>query len=85
MLHVTNGDAAGDCLAAANLPGSIITWRDVLHEGPVPGGLSAEELRPVRARFLADRGWTPYEAALADLEHRDRALASFPDHEEVVL
>ena len=85
MLHVTNGDSAADRLWAAGVPGAIIAWRDVLHEGPVPAGLSPDELRRHRARFIADLGWTPYEAVLADFERRDRALASFPDHDEVVL
>jgi hypothetical protein len=37
MLHVINGDSALETLREAGLPGSAIAWRDVLHEGPVPG------------------------------------------------
>ena len=85
MLHITNGDAAAGRMAEAGIPGDIVPWRDVLHEGPVPAGLGLDELRPVRARFLADCGWAPYEQALADLGTRDVALASFREHDETVL
>jgi hypothetical protein len=37
--------------------GDLICWRDVLHEGPIPEGLSLEELSEVRARFIASQGW----------------------------
>ena len=70
MLHVTNGDSTVEGLRQAPVVGDIVAWRDVLHEGPVPA-LSAAELRPVRARFLAR--WT---AGLeADLRARDERLS----------
>jgi hypothetical protein len=50
-LHVTNGDSTVDGIAATGLPGRIIAWRDVLHEGPVPD-VGDEERRRVRAAFL---------------------------------
>jgi hypothetical protein len=50
-LHVTNGDATVSGIAATGLPGRIIAWRDVLHEGPVPD-LPDAERRRVRAAFL---------------------------------
>lgn len=75
MLHVTNGDAALDPLRAAGLPGTAIAWRDVLHEGPVPGGVSREELRRIRADYLAAQGWAQYETALEELTERDATLA----------
>jgi hypothetical protein len=51
----------------------------------VPGGLALAELSRVRARFIADCGWAEYEDVLAEFEARDRALAAFGGHEEVVL
>lgn len=35
-LHLTNGDAAAAMLARSGLPGDIVSWRDALHDGPVP-------------------------------------------------
>jgi hypothetical protein len=85
MLHITNGDSAGHGIAQSGISGTVLPWRDVLHEGPVPAGLSLREMRETRARFLADRGWATYDRALADFARRDAALADFRDHDEVVL
>jgi hypothetical protein len=37
-------------IAASGIEGQILPWRDVLHEGPVPASLSADELGEARAR-----------------------------------
>lgn len=58
MLHITNGDSVVDWLLAAGVPGAMLPWRDVLHEGPVPAGLSLQKLSEVRARFIAEQGRT---------------------------
>lgn len=84
MLHVTNGDSVGALLRGSGLPGEVLPWRDVLHEGPVPAEMEPDELRRIRARFIADRGWGQYEAVLADLEERDRRLETALD-DDVVL
>ena len=85
MLFITNGDSAAVRIEASGLTGEILPWRDVLHEGPVPDGLSLEELSDVRARFLAQRGWTSLAQARRDFARRNATLASYGDHEEVVL
>ncbi len=85
MLFITNGDSAAARIEASGLTGEILPWRDVLHEGPVPDGLSLRELSDVRARFLADRGWTSLARVRRDFARRDAALASYGGHEEVVL
>lgn len=85
MLHVTNGDSTAVTIAECGLGGTVLPWHDVLHDGPVPPGLDDDELREVRARFLANRGWGIYEEVLADFVRRDETLDRFPAHEEVVL
>ena len=82
-LHITNGDAVS--LGETGLGGQVLAWRDVLHEGPVPAGLSLQQLRPIRARFLAELGHRPEPETLASLEQRDRVLAGFRESDEVVL
>lgn len=52
FLHVANGTSTTRLIAAAGLPGALSLWADPLHEGPVPGGRSDEELIDVRARHL---------------------------------
>lgn len=85
MLHVTNGDCAIERLRAAGIEGDMLSWLDVLHDGPVPADHDLDALRPLRARFIASRGWTSLEDATRALETRDLALTCFRDHEEVVL
>jgi hypothetical protein len=86
-LHVTNGDVIAPAVAAAaGVPlDAIVAWRDVLHDGPVPGGLDPAELARVRAAHLAARGWATEAEALAQLRQRDARLAAHPAGEEVVL
>ncbi|MFN8533411.1 MAG: DUF1835 domain-containing protein [Dehalococcoidia bacterium] len=84
MLHITNGESAGDPLRRA-VSGTVVVWRDVLHDGPVPD-VPDDELRRVRARFLANSGRAGELAEadiLRDFEDRDAALGQL--HDEVVL
>jgi len=54
-LIITNGDSAAELLAAAGREGTILPWRDVLHEGPVVAGplavCSAERVAYLSRRF----------------------------------
>ena len=71
-LHVTNGDATVPGLRGAGLAGTIMPWRDVLHEGPVPD-VDDDELRRIRAAFLEGRNAGDIGTQLEFLE-RDRTL-----------
>jgi hypothetical protein len=85
MLHITNGGSAGKTIENTGIGGTVIAWDDVLHEGPVPAGLSLDTLREVRARFIAERGWAPYASVIENFMRRDKALQHFSDHDEIVL
>src|SRR6516162_3905983 len=76
ILNIVNGDAVASLLRQTNLPGQLIAWRDILHEGPVPGGVRRDELRRVRANFLAGQGWATYYGTLNELTERDQILDS---------
>jgi hypothetical protein len=52
MLHITNGESVS--IPQTGLPGQVVCWDDILHDGPVPGGLSLQELSRIRERFLAE-------------------------------
>ena len=85
MLHITNGQCAAERIREARVPGDVIAWNDALHEGPVPAWLPLDQLRHVRARYIADQRWGPYADVLVDFERRDATVARFPAHDEVVL
>ncbi|HET7807104.1 MAG TPA: MerR family transcriptional regulator [Gaiellaceae bacterium] len=71
LLHVTNGESAGNTLRQTALGGAVLSWQDVLHEGPVPD-VTPAELRRVRARFLSECGWGSERSLLDAFERRDR-------------
>ena len=85
LLHVTNGESAGNTLRQTTLGGAVLSWQDVLHEGPVPA-VPADELRRVRARFLSECGWGSERSLLETLERRDRLYEqALADGRQVVL
>jgi hypothetical protein len=84
VLHVTCGDCAVLALRAAGIAGEVLVWREVLHDGPVPGGLDAAQLRSVRARFLSNDGRASEPAAATDFEARDARLAAAVEAHEPV-
>jgi hypothetical protein len=84
MLHVTNGSVFLSRLHDLGVPGRVVPWDDVLHEGPVPADPSWEELRRVRAEFLAS-GWGDVADVERSLEARDRAVMDAMAGDEVVL
>jgi len=85
ILHITNGDSAASGMHSGGIDGEIISWRDVLHEGPVPAGLALTELSNVRARWLADQGLGNLEQILNDFAERDDFLRRYTDFDEVIL
>ncbi|HSB38989.1 MAG TPA: MerR family transcriptional regulator [Gaiellaceae bacterium] len=71
LLHVTNGESAGNTLRQTALGGAVLSWQDVLHEGPVPA-VDEPGLRRARARFLSECGWGSERSLLESFERRDR-------------
>ena len=73
LLHVANGESAGNTLRQTGLGGAVLPWQDVLHEGPVPDVARAELLQ-VRAKFLSECGWGRRGTLRSSLQRRDRQL-----------
>src|SRR5205809_1432781 len=85
LLHVTNGESAGNTLRQTAFGGGVLPWQDTLHEGPVPA-MPRPELLHVRAAFLSECGWGSRRAILSSLERRDRQLVeALRDGRHVVL
>ena len=85
VLNITNGGCAVEVMEKANIPGVFLSWDDVLHDGPVPEGLSLEKLSEVRAKFIMDRGWGTADNIKRLFIKRDNTLKSFEKYEKVLL
>ena len=72
-------------LREAGIGGDVSVQADVLHEGPCPAGATPAEWREVRARYLADEDYAPYDGVLQRLVEWDAALLTARAHDEVVL
>lgn len=84
-LHVTNGDSVVYLFKKAGILGTHVPWRDVLHEGPVPSGMSLEATSEVRAEYVAMRQYAAPIKAFRDFQTRDAAIRRSPEFEEIVL
>src|SRR5262245_9656761 len=86
MLHVANGTSVTDTLALTGIQGALSIWADPLHDGPVPAGLSDDELVEVRTRYLLGR-----DGAQEDSEHWNdllewrRVMDNHQSYDELVL
>jgi hypothetical protein len=67
LLHVTNGESAGNTLRQTAHGGAVLSWQDTLYVGPVPA-LARRKLLEARAGFLAGCGWGGRAALLSSLE-----------------
>ena len=84
MLHLTNGDCAGDLLRRSGLLGDVIVWPDVLYEGPVPAE-HGPVWREARARYHGGSDRQAYEQFLREFETTDAALDRLREQDELVL
>jgi Domain of unknown function (DUF1835) len=83
MLHVTNGEATRGPLQRSGVPGTIVSWDDVLHDGPTPLVTGDEWIR-VRARYLASVGYGDEDEMLRDFRAKGDPLDAAGAHDEVV-
>ena len=85
FLHVANGTSTTATIHAAGLPGRSSIWADVLHDGPVPGGLSDDALLEVRARHLAASAAVSSDDTTAELTRWRDAIVAGDPFDELVL
>ncbi|MFT5445773.1 MAG: hypothetical protein ACI9DC_000934 [Gammaproteobacteria bacterium] len=84
-LHITNGESAVSLMRETGWSGGFLAWDDVLHVGPVPAGLSLDELLQVRAGYISGLGWGEYVAIAERFAARDTVLKSSAHFDKVVL
>ncbi|HRF09893.1 MAG TPA: hypothetical protein PL193_14780 [Xanthobacteraceae bacterium] len=82
-LLITNGDHAATALAAHFPDAEILIWRDVLVEGPVPGGIDGEALADIRARHI-EQSFGMHNVR-DNFTRRNEAFARISDHDNVEL
>ncbi len=85
ILNITNGDSAVKVMRDANIVGEYLPWRDILHEGPVPTGVTQQDLNKARALFIARQGWGKREPTFDWLTYRDSIASLANTYDEVVL
>jgi hypothetical protein len=85
FLHVANGSATTNLIEAAGISGRVSIWADPLYEGPVPGGLSDEELLRERARYLAGPGSASFADEVKGLQGWRDEIESVATYDELVL
>lgn len=85
MLHITNGDNACERLKHAGIEGGYLSWADVLHDGPVPDGLTLSELSLIRARFISYCGWATEFEAQNHFQTRDALFEAAAKKGDVVI
>ena len=84
-LHITNGDQAAKAITFAGLASEVLPWRDVLHDGPVPGALKLNELSRVRAEFLVLNKWGNPDDIRTQFTTRDAVFGIAAEHGRITL
>jgi hypothetical protein len=85
FLHVANGSSVTRTLEDASVPGLLSIWADPLYDGPVPGGLSDEELLEVRRQFHAGPPGSPSDDPVNDLRRWRQIIEHHDGYDELVL
>src|SRR3954469_2184044 len=85
MLHIYNGDSTADTARAAKIPGEHLSWREALVCGPAPADLTEKEFIELRARHLTSAYNATTDRVRAELIAMHQVLATFSEHDEVVL
>jgi len=85
MLHIHNGDSSADTARQSSLAGEHFALRESLITGPTPSGLSDNEWRRIRSKHLSEAYGADVKECERGLLSQEETLASFAQHEEVVL
>ena len=83
--HVANGTCTTRVIEAAGLAGTTSLWADPLHDGPVPGGISDDELLALRAWHLGASASATGIDPVNDLGAGRAAIANHHAYDELVL
>ena len=85
MLHIHNGDSSANTAKQTSLPGEHFAFREALIDGPTPEKFNGNDSRFVRAQHLWEAYGIDLEECLGQLLAQEQKLATFSEHDEVVL
>ena len=85
MLHILDGASSAVTLAETDVPGKVFAWREALISGPTPARPNEDEWIAIRSEYLSTHYGVELEKCKSDLEEQSETLASYPEHDEVVL
>jgi hypothetical protein len=85
VLLVTNGSSVTDRLREDRFPATLLSWMDMLYEGPVVAGVDLPTLSEVRGFYLALEGYGLLDEISRDFRARDSAISRWREYPEVVL
>ena len=83
MLHIVNGDSTRMGLEPSGVPGTIVSWDDLLSEGPTPLA-SGDAWMRVRAHYLGSAGYGDEAEILRDFHAKGDPLDAIAGHDEAV-
>ena len=82
-LHITNGNSLTDNLKEFDYEGEILTWQEMLCEGPTIAKIDSQEFFDIRRKFLNDR----YDISVNEEELKEELskLDDVSQYTEIVL
>ncbi|GAB2770034.1 DUF1835 domain-containing protein [Salinimicrobium soli] len=84
-LHITNGDDLTDKIQGLDINGDLITWREMLCEGPASMDVGDEEFIKLRKTFLKEAYNIPKKEYDEKFVAQLKKLAALNNYEEIVL
>ncbi|AIZ42875.1 DUF1835 domain-containing protein [Cellulophaga baltica] len=85
LLHITNGDTFTNKLKTLNVPGAIITWREMLCEGKTESNVGSENFWKTRFEFLNKNYKVSKSIFIEKTLKEYRSLCNHKKQDEIVL
>lgn len=84
ITHVVNGDCTAELIRQSGIPGDVLVFTDVLHEGPVLHSPIIEH-HERRSQFLSECGWGDYQQILQNYHSQEEALMYYAEEGRLIL
>ena len=85
FLHITNGDDLSEKIMEMNLPGDLVTWREMLCEGPASQDVGDAEFLKLRRKFLKESYKISKQEYQEKFVSELEKLAAINNYDEIVL